>query len=410
MSKKLIPSIQSGKFTFTGPFVEKMGEIPIYVLGTEYPALIVKMRTKDGILDPENLRLVNAKNDDGSDLSPNESGAGQKRIQKYMNDSSQMKAEAKLLEESFALAGGQNELLMVQKGIYKEGNRRASLMLTKGIAEVLCLALPDEMSEEAVFAYNGQKHLGGFAEWDSYVKSKAAHHAYVDLKWPIEQVRIQFRFKSNKDALKYIHAYVWYEKSGLTEPSEWSKFHHAYVPTLASHFGYDDDNFEFNPMKRKAQNTKTPTPAVVDAVAGVPTDFQWFVNLIKDGKLTDCRQADGILAPAIRLADDNCADKLFELINENPPANAKPGAYRAPCQKAWDYLVEVRNGSTLSTKLEDVADLIKTTIRSNAKLKDLKNGDKADLLSLGATLNTLQTHVSLLQDKIQDWLRVKPDA
>lgn len=406
MSKKLIQSIQSGKFTFTGPFLEKMGEFNINVLGKEYPVLIVKMRTKDGLLDPENLRLVDAKNDDGTPLNPNDTGAGQKRIQKFMTESSVMKGEAKLLSESFSLAGGQNELLMVQKGIYKEGNRRASLMLAKGIDELLAMALADEMPDEAVFAYNGQKHLGGFAEWSSYVKSKAAHHAYVDLKWPIEQVRVQFRFKSNKDALKYIHAYVWFDKSGIVDPSEWSKFHHGYVPTLAAHFGYDADNFEFNPTKRKAQNAKTPAPAVVDAVAGVPTDFQWFVNLIIDGKLTDCRHADGIIAPAIRVADENCAEKLFQLINENPPAT---GPYRAPCQKAWDYLIEIRNGSSLTTKLDGVAEELKATVRSASKLRDIKNGDKAELHYLGVTLNALQTHILVLQDKIQDWLKVKPD-
>ena len=374
---KVLPNgnVTIGKFNYTGPFVEIHGSYETHILGQAFPLLIATISEENRLTDPDNPRLQAAERARiKGGLDPN----GQKRIKEYLGGKMKGAENARLavgsesLKGSIESHGGQNETLWVCDKVVIEGNRRTGLL-----GDAVCLVYPNETTDEQIAAIIYQKHIGGELEWVSYCKAKEAHKCLTEHGWTFKDIKDRLNFKSEDAAKKYVHSFVWFEESGLKDTSHWSKFHHAIVPTLIHHFGYDPKELTFG--ERRPASKSSLLPDQVDKIAGCVTDFKWFTGLIKDNKLTDCRQSDGVVGPAIRDADKTYAPLVFKKLNAKPAVVVtvrggvgKPAKSISPAQDALNYLKESRGDDVIVKRIELLTTEIDATLNSNTKLREYK--------------------------------------
>jgi len=195
----------------------------------------------------------------------------------------------------------------------------------------------------------------------------------VNRNFSIEQIRRKLMFQSDDATMKYIHAYVWWKKSGLGM-EEWSKFHHAYIPRLVHLFGYDPDKQKFSASKRKEMQKGGLQPEEIDEIVqvaarkeGAPVpkaaDFDWFVNLIKGDRVTDCRQCDGIVSPALFYADQPYGEDVLRLLQEKPKKGEE-----SPAEKAWSHFNASRRENHLTEKTAKLAGELQNVLNSRKRL------------------------------------------
>lgn len=355
----------SKKSTYSGKILKKHGQYPIFVQGNEFIITVATVPAKGPNapkLDPENPRLLVA------DLGPRPS---QIKIKSHFNAFPQ----AKTLERAIDSHGGQCEPLMVWRNKIVEGNRRQSILSGRQ-DEILVIILPDEMTKEQVLTLVTTKHTSGPLEWASYVQSKIAYEFRIKYNWSWEQIRDHCQFNSIKAAKKYVGAYVWYEESGLKDPREWSKFHHAYIPILVEHWGYDAEKAKFVQQKAK----KSPYRGA-DEVAGCSTDFKWFAGLIKSGRLRDCRRSDGLIGPLVRYYDAPHAERTFDILHEKP----KNGETAWPAEQ---YFKSVQQDGWLGRKLDNTEKDFRDILKSR-KLIQQFSADNLDNEQIGAKVKSL---------------------
>lgn len=393
MLKKPIKS-PDGNWTFSAPIKTKLGFMPQMIAGVEYLVLIAVMSTSDIFLDPENNRVKNENDKNKFKTTKN----GQKLLKETLTgkSSKRFKKSADRLKASMEYHGGQNEAIWVQqrngKTISCEGNRRRAMAEELGWETMICYVFPDEMPESAVNEIVSQRHVAGIQQWDSAIRSYVAYSMVIEQEKPIEEVVALLSFSTIKEAEKYIHAYVWLEKSGLSL-NQWSKFHHAFTPTLIRHFGYNKATCTFEEKNRQPARKNALLPEEIDEKIAVEvfkidgakrknfkTNFNWFVNLIKENKVTDCRHSDGIVAPAIREIDEPHGLKVMRLLNSKPSARVSQseddGKGRlnpnSPAQQAWDHLKSVRDENHIVKKTEALSEAVKSALGSQTKLSKYK--------------------------------------
>lgn len=393
------------KWTFQGPWEEVFGAFPQYVKGNEIPVVLGRKKVENLRLSTDNPRIA----PDSKNIKPQDKD-GQIRIKKYLmgdfktpattdsennSNANLLKTGMDKLEASFEFHGGQNEPLWTRKNITVEGNRRLSLMSDRQDELALVLGYPDETTDEEIFAIINQKHNQGSMEWSSYARAKEAYRAYYEYRWSMQELIASMGFSSAKDAEKYIHSYIWFEKSKLTDIRHWSKFHHAYVPTLVTHFGYNKETCQFETNGRKAYKNGA-SPEEIDVIAGTKTDFEWFVNLIKNKKVTDCRQSDGVVAPAIRDANEEYGKQVLRLLQQEPKKDEP-----APADMAWKFLKEQKQQSvnSMTTKVDNINHEFRKFTRSKKNLEKFKE-DPAQQRLLVSAFKDLAT----IADVISKWL------
>jgi len=398
--------VSVGNFRFTGPFKEVHGCYETHVLGVTLPVLIATVAEEERKTDPNNPRLLAAEK---AKINGNLTAAGQKRIKQYLRgelngaENSQLAKGSKQLESSIELHGGQNESLWLCNKVVIEGNRRHA-----HLGDAVCVVYPNETTAEQIFSIVSQRHIAGPMEWASYAKAKEATRALTEFGWDMKKIVVNFQFQSEQAAMKYIHSYIWYEKSGLDDITQWSKFHHAYVPTLISHFGYSPELREFDPTQRRPANPKVPHPHEVDDIAGQVTDFNWLVGLIRDNKVTDCRHCDGIVAPAIREANTTYGEKVLEKLQRNPVVvtvrggRGKPTKSVSPAQDAWNYLKESHQDNALAKKVKALEEELNAIGDSAAKRRPYQ-ANSVDNHTLRSNLESLQVAVTKLHQYLPQY-------
>ena len=308
--------------SYTAAIEEQHGSYSIWILGEKIPVILASVPGKGRNapkLNPDNHRF------DRPVKGASKSVAGQKAIRDHLNSS----AATNRLAEALEATGGLNEPLYLLNNIFAEGNRRAAQRLGKDDT-LLVVIFPDDLTSEQLDAFLATKHLVGPEEWPSFVQSRQAWTFKHVHGWDDEDIRIACQFATSHATKKYIAAYVWYREfariTRIDDISQWSKFHHALTPTLTSHFGYNAQTEKFDDPKIL---DKSKTRKKSDALLGIPTDFKWFCNLIKEGRLTDCRESDGIVGPAVRAAgdDEEYAERILQLLNSAPVPSTviKPG-------------------------------------------------------------------------------------
>ena len=364
------------QWNFSGVFT-KQGQTTFHVLQQEIPVILATVpgKGKDAPkVNPDNPRLL----DDFKEK------ATQTNLKAHIH----AMYHGQEIKSSLDFHGGLNEPLMVHNSLFVEGNRRATELLGT-TDEILAWILPDEMTPEQIMALITTKHTGGHYDWSSYVKSKTAYEFRTIHKWSWEDIMKQCQFSSLKATKKYVTAYVWFMKSGLLNitdkkgdakfhSDEWSKFHHACVPTLEKHWGYNNETCEFDSQEAAKADT-----IGADVVAGHATDFPWFVNLIKDGKLTDCREPDGLVAPLVRDAANNepYAGRIFQVLDA--PVKSTNGQRNATnADEAWKMLREYRQGGWLVRQIATTTQMLQTVQHDPKKVSELKTqGDASEELA-----------------------------
>ena len=431
MAKKF-PSPE-GEFSFSVPVQEEYGRFPMTIAKKTFPVVLAKVKKSDIKLDPGNPRLG-----DDEDLKPNTSGLGQKRIVKALTTDKMQKSAASL-QASMEYHGGQNEAIWVhasgdpKEPIVIEGNRRRAIAeKLAGWDSFVCYIFPDEMSKDFVFQLMARRHLAEIERWSSAVRSEVAYKFLtgeiggVEGNTPEERLKnvvALMQFTSEKMANKFIHSHIWWKHSGLA-PEEWSKFHHAYVPRLKDYFGYDEGHI-FDPTRPEFRSELRQTPkksgltiAELDeliqetaekaaAKAGKKPDkfqpgFNWFVQLIENDKVTDCRHSDGIVAPALVAANKSYGPQVLELLQQ--PATRKSKSLdgsrldpNTPAQMAWNYLREARQENHLYLQVER----LKTSLFDGTKPIRLKGYRKptTDNRMLRNALKTLSSAIDAFLQK-----------
>lgn len=333
--------------------VKKLAVFDIHVLGQTIPLLLA---TVPGVgrgapkFDTNNPRI------EGEKVS------SQREVKELLQES----YDADRLSKSIKDNGGQQDPLFMLKNTIIDGNRRYSVL--SGEETILVNVFPDDTSDEVVQAFLATKHLSGPKEWPSHVRSRYAYEFAKNYNWPIDKITTHCQFKSNKETEKYIGAYVWLMEAkeiggDAIKNEDWSKFHHAYVPTMVRHFGYDKLTESFDNMG--------------------DTNFEWFVNLIVDGKLTDCRQSDGIVARAIRLmgTPDRSAEdapteserllgkQLLKIMDSDP---SKGGG----CKAAWEYLNHYNNRNGFLNTLRNTYKESSQITESTSDLAELRESSE----------------------------------
>lgn len=278
---KLVKTHEHEGKSYTCCLKKKLGTYPITIRGVKVVCLLAMVPTKGAgrpKLNPQNPRISN-------------SGAGndQNSIGKELK-----KANSSLLQKALERNEGQIEHLIIWKNTVIEGNRRQNIFQNLEYPEILVVILPDSTDLKLVHALERTIHISGKEEWESPVKSKLACDLYEELEdWKL--VADELQFKNATGAKNYATAYIWHQmalkkyKVKQNRQWSWSKFHHAVNPTLKTYFGWNE------------------TEEIFDE----PDNFKWFCQLIKNNKLTDCRQSDGVVRPIIGLGNEDSDDDTF---------------------------------------------------------------------------------------------------
>lgn len=368
--KKKTHKFSGQEFTVTG-LIKLHAEMHIPLQGKEVPCLLADIDINHVYLSPNNPRLGGKKSYLGVNFDLTKKG--QNALMKCLLESDEFKKAADRLSKALEHNGGLNEPIWVVNQRNQEGNRRQASLMDQEAKFIRCYILPDNLSEEDIEYIQCQKHLGGHENWRSFIRSAMAWKFYTVRHWDAKKIAKIFQFDSDKHAMKYIHAYCWWKKSGLS-PDDWSKFHHAYTPCLVGQFGYDPGRMEFFPDDQNIRKAVKGAcePEIVDANAGKKVDFNWFCQLIKNNNITDCRQSDGIVSPAVRHADKHYGPTVLSILQEN--VSKKKDAL-SPAEKAFTYFKNARQEDHLGTDVEHLLSKVEGIVGSVSKMKPYKRNN-----------------------------------
>jgi hypothetical protein len=297
-----------------------------------------------------------------------------------------------------------------------EGNRRAAHAISTmdGDACITCGIVPDNMSQHDIDTFINMKHTVGHEAWSSYVRSKRAYELMNVYNQSIADIVIQCQFSNAKEAQKYIGAYIWFmEYINLTNQKiedctkDWSKFHHAYNPTLANHFGFDFATQKFDaPRKSSRKDVFLPTEMIDEKIVEInneipqahrilnfeKTDFSWFCQLVKFNNLSDCRHSDNLVVPIINLAYSN-DPKVWPVFKMLMTSRLK--TIESPSTVAHRKLADSRVTDNKSFKLsEALHEEVKDILKNGVKLKNFKTHEDYEITVM--TLNLLKHNIEKL--------------
>lgn len=420
-----------GAFTYSVPVVQEFGRFPQMINKEEITVVVASVSTKLILLDPENPRTWH---DEELKKGNGLSASGQKRIVESLT-SGKREREAARLKASMEHHGGQNEVVWVQnrggKTIVVEGNRRRALAEEVGWETMTVFIFPDQMSQDNIDEVLMQRHVAGIQEWTSAIRSEVAYRLYTkklgeaphtkhDIRAALKEIKSQLQFDTEGDAEKYIHSFVWLKESGLPA-KDWSKMHHAYRKSLINHFGYNPETQQFNDVDRSTPKNCPSIEAVDEITAkaaykagyitkaeisGFKTNFQWFVNLIKTNRVTDCRHSDGIIGPALRDADKPYGPDVMRKLHSKPVNRREDGEivddgvgpldHGVPAHQAWEALRAGRTENHLLDNVQSLKDKINDVLASATLLEKYcpQGDDDTDNLLLRQTIALLQTTLS----------------
>jgi len=365
-----------------------------------------------------------------------------------------LKASADRLKKSIEYHGGQNEAVWAhapggENTRVVEGNRRtaiADIIDNDKWDNMLVFIFPDQMPSDHVLQLMAQRHVAEIEKWTSAVRAELAYKFYMGLVGGVEgkdhmerlgNIVQMMQFGSIPVAERYIHSYIWWKLSDLPA-KDWSKFHHAYVPRMIRYFGYDKKHVEDNSAPFKDECRKSPgkkdsdlTVEKVDEIIataakkaksnspklkeadypGTSDSFRWFIQLIAQKKVSDCRHSDGIVAPALADADSSYGPRTFELLQRPPSPKVKRRSEAVedgsgtldpdtPAQQAWNYRKECRAKNHLSTKVDNMIGQIEGSINST-RLADYQRAN-SDNRTLRAKMGLLAAACEEFLDKTED--------
>ena len=135
----------------------------------------------------------------------------------------------KRLRSSIKAFGGLTHPLFVRNGVVIEGNSRlAAYRLLCRVdkikwAKVRCNVLPDDMSDDLVFALIGSIHIDGVTEWTPFEQAGYLFRHLQKSKKPIEAISKDCGLTSSKAKL-YVKVYETMLDNEDTDQSKWSYY------------------------------------------------------------------------------------------------------------------------------------------------------------------------------------------
>lgn len=367
-SRKYRKPAPSGNFTYSVPIKRENGRRIVWIGGEKIEVVNAEVPANAIYYWPDNERFSD---DEIKDTGRPYSKAHQKRIEAALDSERRAKSNDRL-EDSFLLHGGQNEPILVvnydgEHPLSVEGNRRLFTMRQLGYETANADILPDQISEDLVMDYLVQQHIGGKETWGAMQKARVAHKYLVERGEDLDTIRRKGGYTSNQKVKAVITGYMLWKKSGLPE-KDFSKFEKATHKTWLDLFGfnfehYKDDSPIFAEHLRDCKSSTASSIEEFDKqvaraarqgkmikaqeVENFRADFDWFCDLIKSGRLTDCRHSYG-LKRVIESAKKPFGNQAIRLLHEQPPSSIKKKAKEeenftsnnVPAQKAINFVDE----------------------------------------------------------------------
>ena len=154
---------------------------------------------------------------------------GEEPTQKDIEEVMTTLENVKRLRSSIKAFGGLTHPLFVRNGVVIEGNSRlAAYRLLCRIdkikwAKVRCNVLPDDMSDDLVFALIGSIHIDGVTEWTPFEQAGYLFRHLQKSKKPIEAIAKDCGLTSSKAKL-YVKVYETMLANEDTDQSKWSYY------------------------------------------------------------------------------------------------------------------------------------------------------------------------------------------
>jgi hypothetical protein len=154
---------------------------------------------------------------------------GEEPTQKDIEEVMTSLENVKRLRSSIKAFGGLTHPLFVRNGVVIEGNSRlAAYRLLCRIdkikwAKVRCDVLPDDMSDDLVFALIGSIHIDGVTEWTPFEQAGYLFRHLQKSKKPIEAIAKDCGLTSSKAKL-YVKVYETMLANEDTDQSKWSYY------------------------------------------------------------------------------------------------------------------------------------------------------------------------------------------
>jgi hypothetical protein len=154
---------------------------------------------------------------------------GEEPTQKDIEEVMTSLENVKRLRSSIKAFGGLTHPLFVRNGVVIEGNSRlAAYRLLCRIdkikwAKVRCNVLPDNMSDDLVFALIGSIHIDGVTEWTPFEQAGYLFRHLQKSKKPIEAIAKDCGLTSSKAKL-YVKVYETMLANEDTDQSKWSYY------------------------------------------------------------------------------------------------------------------------------------------------------------------------------------------
>ena len=154
---------------------------------------------------------------------------GEEPTQKDIEEVMTSLENVKRLRSSIKAFGGLTHPLFVRNGVVIEGNSRlAAYRVLCRIdkikwAKVRCNVLPDDMSDDLVFALIGSIHIDGVTEWTPFEQAGYLFRHLQKSKKPIEAIAKDCGLTSSKAKL-YVKVYETMLANEDTDQSKWSYY------------------------------------------------------------------------------------------------------------------------------------------------------------------------------------------
>ena len=154
---------------------------------------------------------------------------GEEPTQKEIEEVMTTLENVKRLRSSIKAFGGLTHPLFVRNGVVIEGNSRlAAYRLLCRVdkikwAKVRCNVLPDDMSDDLVFALIGSIHIDGVTEWTPFEQAGYLFRHLQKSKKPIEAIAKDCGLTSSKAKL-YVKVYETMLANEDTDQSKWSYY------------------------------------------------------------------------------------------------------------------------------------------------------------------------------------------
>ena len=174
--------------------------------------------------------------------------------------------------------GGLTDPIIVWKEQVIEGNSRLAAYkmlaeLNPDWYEINCCILPDEVSEDDIFAFIGRQHIVGKTEWAPVEKAGFLYRRKEESKRPIKAIALELGMSKSK-AETMIDTYA-----KMVEVGDLSVHHYSHYEEMMK----SKDLVNYDKTNPNVKLIKTLSKKIKDETFGKAEDIRKVVSLVKTG-------------------------------------------------------------------------------------------------------------------------------